>query len=550
MSRVLRTVLLASLLAPAVAARPQTPFELGPTHSAPWDPLGSHFERALPADITGDGVVDVAILHGQRLILLDSPDRYLAGARMLVGVTSFAVATDASLGRDVALALDGAGLKRCYVSLPDLGLKSDTLATGAWKLARWVRARNEPGSEAALVAALTQDMLSVLLLEFDAGWNATALPEIGFGGTGIDATLVDWDGDGELEIAFLTPVGLGILERDGAVIASFAQPVTGGQVVVLREAWSSAERVALLHSPDNGLTQLLTVLGAAGAEASLDLSGLAVVGMAAGDIDGDGDEDLALSMRSSRELLIQPNLRSASSTGAATFAAGTEVRLPMGDRTLTAPENHTLPVLGDLDLDGDVDAFLAMEDERRVFVHRSQVVVESTQRPVPSEAAYELDASGQFGTFSVDFQAPLAPPRGMTHYEVLVWHQHSAFGNVDSTAFARQLVPFVPGAPLSLQVVLPETALYFRDLYPIEVGLVELDGLGQIVRRGPVIGHTLTMDLVAERQLAVVEDWGPTLSVRPVTNLPGSEPKNPGGFVPRSKIAPFKDSELPNRTTQ
>ncbi len=531
-----------------------SPFLQGPSHTGDWDPTkgsGGSFGRALPGDFDGDGFADVVVQHGLQAVLLYAPDRYGAGSKLKVGCTSLAVAFDPVLGRDVVLTVDRMGLSSTTLNSADMSVSSTVIATGDWETAKWLRARNEASSDDALVAALRQDGQSIVLLELDASsdWAATSLANLSINAPALDGELLDWDGDGQLELAVLTTAGLAIMERNGTLLGSWPQNSTGGHLTAFSENWLSGERLAWHLEGGGGATEWLTVLDSGGLHETLDLTGLGIVGMAAGDLDNDGDDEVALSITSARELLVLRNQRSPAATTGASFSMPNILTVALGQSNSPAPNNVAKPILADLDGDGDIDFFQTVEDEEKYFVQRNQQVLEGEMRATPIDLEYRLTDNPLTGTLKVTVNHPVTPRAGMTHYQVTTWGMLDAWSTPLPTAILNQLIPVqTVGNDQTLEIVLPETVIYFPRVYAIEISQVRVGAHGEVLERSPVGAYYFAMEDIAEERIEIYEDWGPRLDVMPRSYVEGTaDPKNPGGFVPRSKIAPFKDSELPIR---
>lgn len=541
--------------APITAQGGANPYLTGPSHRIDWNVQatgGGHLGRSWSGDLNADDIEDVVFMQNSRPVLMFGPDRYQAGKRLYGVCKDASVVYDRGRGRHVTLVADDAGLTLCVLHPVTGEVSTQLIAQGPWTDVQWFRARTEESTGDCLVLGLKSDSRTTVLARFpvNSDWTPVPLPSHSLPNDGLDAAFVDWDGDGRLEVAVQTTARVRLFERYGAAIGNLNQPAVEGSLLPFSEALRSGERLAWVLRPNQSPVQVLVIADSEGVSAPIGLGGLGVVGIDAGDVDGDGNDDLALSLRSARELWLLRNQRSPGQSEIDSFSLNEVSRVLVGEPNTPAPNNFSTPVLADLDGDGDLDFLQAVEDEDVVVVQRNQEVLENLQRYRPALVTFEANEDFTAGFLKIILGNPLQPPPGATHVEVVVWRRNDALSEPEQFALLREYYPIVPTVPLELELTLPTTSLYFTEVYPIEIGLVRLNPQSVATSRFPVLIHDFVMNDTSQQQVESLESWGPTTSVTPITTTPTEDPQNPGGFVPRSKVGPFTDSELPRPRPQ
>ena len=177
-----------------------------------------------------------------------------------------------------------------------------------------------------------------------------------------DLVLLDWDGDGVDEVFLVLDSRVLVLERDGTTLFQRTQPNT--EAFAARVAGDPADRVAYVVTPQGGSEQLLFTLDASAIEPPVSLGSFDVGSLVAGDVDGDGAEDLVTMLRSPETPADHVLLRlhnQSSVGGTSTFTLGALTRWELGVGANPGPEQRAWPVLAPFARDGELDVALFVE---------------------------------------------------------------------------------------------------------------------------------------------------------------------------------------------
>ncbi|MCA9320751.1 MAG: VCBS repeat-containing protein [Planctomycetes bacterium] len=174
-----------------------------------------------------------------------------------------------------------------------------------------------------------------------------------------DIAAGDLDGDGDLDL-LLSSHDTRTLERlvnNGGSFTVGASLFVGGQVrpegIAIADVNGDGQNDVLAAANGGGFEIIAIFLGATGPAMKVNTLGIDTSDVAAADLDGDGDLDLATANKTSNNVSILQNL------GAATFSA--PQLLPAG----TSPE---VLLLADLNLSGLADVAVANRDSNNVTV--------------------------------------------------------------------------------------------------------------------------------------------------------------------------------------
>jgi hypothetical protein len=294
-------------------------------------------------------------------------------------------------------------------------------------------------------------------------------------------------------------------------------------------------------------SEVLLILDGEVLTQSADLTGVGVVGLASGDVNLDGNDDLGLSIRAARELVILENQLDPADGSVPRFTNQAMSRIRVGDEGVQAPNNGAQPLFFDLDLDGDLDYFQPVEDESLFYTQRNQEVSEAQSLVVPTSGQFAFDEEALQGVLMLELAPPAFVHPQTTHLEIIVWHKDGGLADADKDSLERRYVPWSLLSPLSIDVTIPANQVDFIDAFPVELGLVELDGGGNVINRFSVAHNTFVMDSQTLAEVEGLDGWGPTLTILEIDTTPWTpDPVNAGGFVPRPRINPFRDSEVPD----
>lgn len=312
------------------------------THHAVWP---GTITRVATARCSSLGYPDVLFLKGDRVLWSVAPGMFdwnIALPNAPAGVTAFAVLSAAAggSGPDAILLATSAGLQRWSAA----GFAVTPWGGPGWPVVDILQHVRTTAGEWVVGAANRGRLVYC--------GDATAAPQAWpVEGDVLDVLPIAWDASPGDEIAIATTAGLFIRSANGAVLVSRRYPQSHARLARVR--FGTAEALAAAIAVP-GVGWFLSAASAGWEESSPLPYGVGA--LSAGDCNGDGYDDLALSRTDSQCLDIVMNL---GAFGLPWFpfqrATGFEVQLPTG--TTPIASNAVGANLGDLDGDGDGDLF-------------------------------------------------------------------------------------------------------------------------------------------------------------------------------------------------
>lgn len=483
---------------------------------------------------------DVLALHGTSLALWLSPARYYYAHRFAAPSTGAALVPSSSDGRSAVLSAQSTGLVRYECTQAAIGTGVTITNSGEWAGAS--KLESLVLGTRTFLAGRTSAQKLVLgeLVGNSIASQFTYQPD----GPITDLCLLDWNGDGTAECAFVTNGALYVFSAAGTPLLWVPGSSVVAQVARLPRESGDMLLFAVLNTVA-GWTFLVPIRG-------VDTNGLPVfdlpvatpcatiTDMIVADMDDDGLEDVVVAnadLSEGAQALVLHQI-----TGGSSTSPGFVFDTVSNGRTNSYPldaegkESSTLRLAaGDYDNDGDVDLAGALTTDLEGDYERAV-------RILPSSTIDEGDLRPQFWSYVTDI-APATPgwstcaydlevkspdaegnEPGLDTIEIAIWWQHptSAGGAVHPTAGS---VEYVPVGELDWNDVLEaemDPILRPADsgvVHQIQFTLVKRDSSGNVIAAGPT--------LTAYHNASIYPEAGvDPLDIQP-DELPGGSTQNP-----------------------
>ena len=528
-------------LAPAATA--QTP--ISPSlQSSPivhaWNPLPVNtgpFGRALTAELTGDRQLDAVVLDGLRPVVLESPARHNAQVPLDVlahDICIFAAPAHRGQSRIICVGPGGATRHGYNEALGEF--VSQRLDSGAWTNARYVHSTHIDGLGQADLVGLDWTWRRVIQLHHDGtGWSDG--PSFTIPHRPHQMLLGQWDADVRPEIIMRSGAGLVVYDLDGTLQAQYTAPFDNGTIAVLHTASNAAARDHVVWAYFDPMAEQgeMVVLAQNGVIDTLDLGPLDVISIAPADIDGDGDDDVVLSTRTTMSLWAHQNR----SPGQAPHFNGPGTELVIeGHATAPSVPSDTNATFGDFDWDGDLDLIYAQQQLQATYLFSGNSVNASALKPSIGENAVNvLDGM----RLHLHYREPAVVHSEATHLAVRVWKQSTLANLVGQEAHFEVEIPLA-GWPL--EAVMPLDLASGFEVYSIEAEVVHINPQHAHLRRSwPAYIGAFAVDPPTYRAVSKVS--GQTVVPIEMIGTPFDN-RETGGFVPKDTVSPF-DKTVPSQ---
>lgn len=470
---------------------------------------------ALPAQFTQDRMLDAIALRDDQAFLLYGPDQYDTVVQLGTGILGVAVVRGGGINGLDAIALAGSSGVQVRWSDDTQHLASSTVSTGAIAAIAAANIDNLFGQD---LIALGDDATSFRIFLANPTGPGSFQEGAGFTvAAPVDSFIVlDIDNDLAPEVALLTGGSLEIRRLDGSLHSAFPGTSSGGSLTRFQQHTTFA--IAWVRVAADGLSDELIVVRASGADAALDLGPIGVVHVTAGDLNADKRDDLVVSHRASRQVILLEN-QSATSPGA-TFGLGAGQAMTVDIDTApdnVAPENNAWPVVGDLDNDGDLDVLCTCQATETVAVLHNLTIDADTLKPQVQSllyleaedlAAFTSDSSyvvGPPGNDPISGDAflvmrvlpPTASIEASNVIDVMVWRKADHLASAAPVTVEHAWYPIPAGwsdsHPAEILVPMDEPTYPFLAVYDIEVRVLQT--VDQLPRRPkPVYAAALATD--------------------------------------------------------
>lgn len=347
---------------------------------------GEHYTRTVAGDFDGDCQQDVAYLLGEKVEVMIDPGLY--ESRMTCAASGFDMVTVPGADRDDLLVVDALGLVRVTWNYPGAGpcgnwlrvrrlaVEEDLDWIGVDLLRTW---SDGPGTPYVFGRYLDGTTI-VWMRPGEADWVPEPVFATGSPEPFLDLAPLDFDADGEPELAVIFPSGMAVYELGNPTpVAYHTYPgVTSTALAPLRHTAVSVdpECVAWIGTAADG-AQYFAIVDSTGIRNPVPLGHAEIFAMRAGDYDDDGDDDLLCASTASWDLTWVEN----TGLGEPVFSPPDSVS-EAPEANLPADENTAWPVIADLDGDGDGDAaYPIQDDEPFLWVWREAATNQAALRP-------------------------------------------------------------------------------------------------------------------------------------------------------------------------
>lgn len=332
----------------------------------------------------------------------------------------------------------------------------------------------------------------------------------------------------------------------------------GGEHVAIGGVCAEEARFAVIEEPGSGGKGLATGVGAVAGgnknlftmmdpiwDAPVSLSNVELVGFASGDKNSDGFEDLILSHRSSGDLMVFFNQRVNGLQNDAFNGAWVEL-IPVSTAQ-EAAESEAIPVMADLDGDGDADVCHPIQALNELHVGRTESRDHFALAPRVSGGTFSESGTGVVLNLDLEF-----PPDASQDYdavEIVVWRQEDAFAMTDKFGIHRCRVALPEASTIQLEIDdVEETS---AALIHTELRLVVVDGedpvSGEILSVSPTWNWAFTRSEVSKDAIEVLYGTvGSALEIDEVLpgggSLASSGNPGPGGWeIPLPCVPCFEE---------
>lgn len=308
-----------------------------------------------------------------------------ANGPILTGVTSLCAFRDPALNRPAVLCADASGLTVLNLHWGASATPVTTPDTTAWADAQLLEQHVFDGDSYAF--GLTSDGLSILTIASDPSTSTVVLgPSWTSSSAILDFSVVDWDQDGDDDLAYVTATDLVVVDAAGSLPPLFTTRLTGeSRLATVRDDGAGVDTLVFLTEAPSGNWLLLPLNSSSTSPTPLLLEVLTapedtsptpidVLEVAASDLTGDGRQDLVLTTSTARLATVLVNQSNSTSGGLASFGLATlmtdhwMLRLDPNDTSQAADSARLVPVVFDLEGDGSKDIAIASNDRDRVFV--------------------------------------------------------------------------------------------------------------------------------------------------------------------------------------
>ncbi len=452
--------------------------------------------RAEACELTGDKHLDYVARSGSGLSMFYAPMLHdhvheVPLTPELTAVNDFDVLEGTGPGgRDELIAVGLEGAYRITYDRSLGGYLRSKVGNSSWEDAQHVEAGdvNHDGTVDVIGVDATGDLLVQI------GPLTDGVPPSNVIAIGLpiaDLAILDWtdaDSPDLLEVAIALPgIGIAVYSTTGVPLHVFQIPFTSPKLEVFRQDGYDHDRLATLYNL-SGRQYLGVVHEPSYNEVPQDVGAAGTyLGLTAGNIDGDVDDDLLLAESGKSGAWIFDNTSNgADPPPATTFVQSEYVNTATFGSSLSAQEGD--PVLADYDRDGDLDLLITFSmNETWLRVMANTNVDASLGKPTVFGGQYDFVSPPGRGELKLRTSDP-RPTYPATHLEVVGWtvvDPNPENEYLDSTAKISEYVPIDDVITGDGIVIVPESSMVTEHLYYLELTFVELDGQEELITAAP-----------------------------------------------------------------
>lgn len=310
---------------------------------------------------------------------------------------------------------------------------------GPWLGATAVRVADADGDGLTDLVGLSSTGMEVLILLRVPGGGFQFKQPIALSAPATDLLGVQWELDAELEVAVETAAGVEVLDGDGTLLFSRPRVGLGGSMARITGD-AGLDGIVWLTGPDANGAALLESADHTGLIATKLFDGHVPSEVITGDLDGDGDLEVALSW------LDRPTLDLFECTGKGKFAGWHDQLSGAVMPALHKGEGHTARgAFGDFDHDGRLDFAQPSTLEPALQLYRNLEHTPPSMFPGVVSMLGPDFCSGQFthvGHFMPWYEFP--GPASVTDFELTVWVQDDAHSTLKPVAMENKTFPRPP----------------------------------------------------------------------------------------------------------
>ncbi len=418
-----------------------------------------------------DGVTDVAVLFGDRVMVLKDPGCQRHRIEIAPDTNDLAICSMASAS-DVIFTVGTTGLGAWSwdgTSFTDLsGTKN--LTHPDWVGATRIGCADLNGDGTEDLFGLAADGLQILTsTKSERPWANTNTMTPGPAIVALEA--IQWDGVGDMEFAIRTQTTLAIIDSLNSVVFSEVLPEGGGLLAVMDRIGTTQQLVLADSGLIGSASRTLEARGAGSSHTALDLGQRPIVSMEVGHIDGSSGnavEDLILSYGDTNEVGL---FRGLPYLGAVefvdTFAQQTLPVRKLAGTTGAAPYMHLVDLDGDRTVgeQGDMDLIYSSDGLNEVIKYSN----ETTSAASFTFARDGVDVGVNSVTGEMEFTLTLlAPTAGSWDRAKVRVQRQRRFDFLLDDAYLREYSEPLTGGQLTLTVPTGRTG-WFEDIYFLEI---------------------------------------------------------------------------------